>query len=224
MNISNSAGAATRKCLTIKACLLFFFLPAIAAAAGDSEDQPRFGFSLDAEAPVIEMSVDIGLMRLDDPIPLLRIYGNGEAWIHYPVYMVKAGDYSLSLSPGAVEDLLTELEALGVFDFDAKAVKATQTAIEQQRREETLRQGQPLVLTNRSDDETTTIRVFLEWYQPRDRDEIYQDFTVRAAWHALQWEARGFPEIEALTGLARAAELLKTFTDHPELRRWQDEE
>ncbi len=61
-------------------------------------------------------------MADQDPIPLIRVFGDGRVLIHYPAYTPKARVYELQLQPQELEDLLRSLLGQGLATFDADAV------------------------------------------------------------------------------------------------------
>lgn len=61
-------------------------------------------------------------MADQDPIPLIRVFGDGRVLIHYPAYTPKARDYELQLQPQELENLLRSLLGQGLATFDADAV------------------------------------------------------------------------------------------------------
>ncbi|HEX9768079.1 MAG TPA: hypothetical protein VGA50_02805 [Kiloniellales bacterium] len=69
-------------------------------------DDAGFAFSRAPDEVVLQLSYDGGLIENPDPMPFVRVFGDGRVIVHYPVYMKKAGDYVLRLSDQELESLL----------------------------------------------------------------------------------------------------------------------
>ena len=79
-----------------------------------------------ADEPVIEYNLVHGMLAQPDPVPLLRVYGDGRVHVHFPAYMKRAGDYELLLNQVELDELLRQLDDNGIMSFD-KARHAGET-------------------------------------------------------------------------------------------------
>ncbi|NNL95817.1 MAG: hypothetical protein HKO64_09370 [Xanthomonadales bacterium] len=86
--------------------------------------EPVFQVPSDPEVPVISYSETPELLGNPDRTPRVQVFGDGLVWVHYPVYMKKAGDYQMQLNPVQLHKLLSEVSA--IFDFDVEAVMEEQ--------------------------------------------------------------------------------------------------
>ena len=82
--------------------------------------QLSFEYAEEPNSLVIQMSRDVGILD-EDPTPLLRVYGDGLVRIHFPVYMTRAGDYTLQLDPSELQDLVGSFVDGGLMDFSPEA-------------------------------------------------------------------------------------------------------
>ena len=68
----------------------------------------------------------------DDNAITLTVYTDGLVKVHYPAFRTRAGDYEAMLSQAELNDLLNEMQALGVVDTDERQMQA---AVANQRRQ-----------------------------------------------------------------------------------------
>lgn len=195
-------------------CLLFAFLlfesPHIFA-------QPQFEYSRDADAIIVELSQDIGMLEDADPTPLLRIYGDGRVHVHYPVYMKRAGDYSMQLSEQEMRQLLSLLLGKGLIQFESEPVKKQMKDIDLARKQKKLATGEQVVVNERLDEATTNIRLALESYQ--DQSAVMKNVVKEISWHGLLGSVKDYPEVEMIQNLAAAKDVLLTLTKHNNLMK-----
>jgi hypothetical protein len=76
------------------------------AQGADQPDEAKFSYTRAADQPILELSYEGGMIADRDPTPYIRVYGDGRAVIHRPVYMKDAGEFELQLSPEELENLL----------------------------------------------------------------------------------------------------------------------
>ena len=98
-------------------------LVALALLTRTAYAQATFEYAAVPDALVIQLSQDVGILDAD-PTPLLRVYGDGLARIHFPVYMRRAGDYTLQLDQRELQDLLALFVQGGLIDFSPEATQA----------------------------------------------------------------------------------------------------
>ena len=152
-----------------------------------------------------------GLIDSPDAPPLLRIYGDGMALIHFPAGSRRAGDYSLQLTHSELADLLESLSEKGVMTIQSDDIS--------RRIQETLAaraeaQGGPVTRLMISDNVTTVIEIHLEEYAPAGSlGPSKAPFHSMFSWYALQRNANEFREVDELQQLAAAEkELLRLAT------------
>lgn len=174
---------------------------------------PQFQFSAASAKPVVEYTLVHQMLAAPDPEPLLRVYGNGRVHVHFPVYMKKAGDYELQLSPAELGSLIRTLARDGVIDFDPAAARNTVQQLEEQRRES----GGSLSYI--SDSTVTVIDIALDRYQSTPSTRAITNLRKKFVWKNLQHEARSYPQSQALRRAASSADKLHAFTNRSDLER-----
>lgn len=199
--------------------LLFVAFSAIIAAgikaAGSlpSPQQPVFHFEAADDKPVIEYKLDHHMLAQRDPVPLLRIYGNGRVQVHIPVYMKKAGDYEMQISRAELNALLRMLADKGVMDFDAAAIGQERRQLAAARRAAT---GE---LFHVSDATDTVINIQLDQYQRTASSPRINGFNKQFRWRNLEHDARRFPQAVRFTNAADASAALRALCEHPALQK-----
>ena len=180
--------------------------------------QRTFEYPRGADTIVVQLSRAGGITDADET-PLLRIYGDGRALVHFPAYMRQAGDYALQLGDGEMEDLISALVESGLMEFDPAVTSSQLRALQASQRDRAVQRGQPGTLSFRSDETTTSIEVRLERYRPaRGNAEVFNPMK-RITWRGLQSQAERFPEIPQLDRLAGVERRLLNMTERPDLVR-----
>ena len=144
-----------------------------------------------------ELSND--LLRTTDHFSV-TVYEDGVALVHYPEYMVKAGDYTVQLSPSEVKQLRLALEHPLVQGFNPAAIKAQKRAIDAQSDE----------LFAISDDTWSDFEIELNGARKRIR------------WANLPIEASRYPDIGVFRRLADIEAELLQLDEHPMAERLAD--
>jgi len=130
----------------------------------------------------------------------VTVYEDGVTLVHYPVYMEKAGDYTVQLAPSEVQQLRLALEHPLVQGFNPAAVKAEKTAIDAQSDE----------LFAISDDTWSNFEIDLNGAKKSIR------------WANLPIEADRYPEIGVFKRLADIQAELLHLDEHPTAERLAD--
>ncbi|MFK5986350.1 MAG: hypothetical protein QM479_13135, partial [Pseudomonadota bacterium] len=117
-------------------------------------------YSTSAEEIVVEYHVNHTILANQDPLPFMRVYGNGLVKVHYPIYMTKAGDYEYQLTQQELQALISSLDSNCVFTFKKQKVKEKIKLIKAQQE---VIAGQT-ILSYRSDPSITQIKVNLKNY------------------------------------------------------------
>ena len=180
----------------------------------NTTNQPLIRFSTQADEPVIEYRLVHHLLAERDPVPLLRIYGDGQVKVHYPGYMKKAGDYEYHLSRPELDALLRSLSQDGVIDFDHAAVMSERKQLKGQERAAG-------ILHSISDTTETIIDIRLDEYQRGPGTGRIKNLRKRLAWDNLEQDARHFPQSKTIKGAANGAQRLHGLLDHPGMQRVQ---
>ena len=188
----------------------------MAAIAAPAHAQLAFQASEDPSRVVIQLTQDVGIEG--DDTPMLRIYGDGRVLVHFPVYMRRAGDYSLQLDPAALNGLLRTFVGGGLVDFNPESVKSEIQQVGLARRQAALQTGDPVTVTTRSDDTLVSLTVQLDSYTGAD-GAARQDVSAGIAWAGVQHDARDFPGVVLLQRLAAFERQLVALTEHPDLVR-----
>lgn len=204
------------RCLLGLALVSYGAFTISAQAQQIAESDFAIEYSPSPSVAVITYHVETAI-ESDDPQPLLRVYGDGRAHVHKPWHNKDAGDYQFKLSATELAQLLEDLHADGVFAYDEAAVAEARKSARAARLN-AARAGQ-IVLTHNSDVDVSTILLELESYRPAGATGATRQFTKQIRCVDLQNEAREYPEITALQGLAQAENTLRGYTNDPRLRK-----
>jgi len=179
---------------------------------GKVTGQPRFQFSTTATQPIIEYTLVHRMLENQDPVPLLRIYGDGRVHTHIPVYMKNAGDYEYRLSQPELKALLRSLSQDGMMDFDDASAKTEKKQMEDQERNAG-------VLHAISDTTETLIEIRLNEYQRNPAAGRIMGFNKRFTWDNLEQDASQYPQSGAIKSAADGARRLHLMLEHPGMQR-----
>lgn len=179
---------ATRVAGVIALCTL---VPATAVAA-------PFRISADPGTIVLEYGHVQHALAEQDPLPLIRIYGDGLVWVHYPVYTQRAGDYEFRLELKEVRRLIREIRRDGLLEFDRDRTLRQRTAM----------RGETSSADQLSDAADTVIRIRLERYKGGI------DFDKSIVWTGVDTDARAFPDLSPVQSLARLEQKLRAMIDN----------
>jgi hypothetical protein len=195
------------------ACAVIPVQAADNAAPASAGLQPVFHYSATASEPIIEYNLVHGMLAQPDPVPLLRVYGNGRVHVHFPAYMKKTGDYEMNVSPVELNELIRLLADDGIMDFDPHAARQEKQQLEAARRAAT---GE---LFHVSDATDTVINVRLSQYQRAAASPRINQFHKRFRWRNLDIDARRYPESNRIMRAASAAANLRALCSHPGLQK-----
>ena len=152
--------------------------------------------------------------------PLLRVYGDGLVRIHFPVYMKRAGDYTLQLNRRELQNLVASFVEDGLIDFSPEATRAQMRGLAAASRAQAP-PGQARQLTTRSDETTVSIEIRLRRYVPPvglARDDV----TAQIIWTGAQGDAADFATLATLQALATAERRLLALTEREDATRIPD--
>jgi hypothetical protein len=184
--------------------------PGAGAQSGTGSPPPapqRFAYSRDASTVVLRFAEVVSAIEDPDPGPSLRVYGDGRVQVHYPRYMLRAGDYTLQLAPAELNQLVRSLVSRGLAEFDASGVR---------RRKRNIEAGSDVFFES-FDAVTTEIELRLERYQPRDGTGPDRRVHKQVAWPALRADAKRHPQIAEIQDLAAAQRELLSLMHRPDL-------
>ena len=172
---------------------------------------------------ILEYHLRIDEIAEQDPTPLLRIFGDGTVNVHYPIYMKKAGDYYLQLSDQELEELISFLKDNGLFDFDAPQIRQLRNERLLDLQSESIETGSESVLFETHDAATSIFIYNVERYAT-DKDGITRvmPWRKKIKWHGLKTDAKKFPNIKEITGLAAIEIKLKNIADRDDLIKLGD--
>ena len=190
---------------------------ALVLGGGPAAAQSTFQASADPTAIVIQLSQDVGI-RDTDRTPLLRVYGDGRVLVHYPVYMRRAGDYTLQLTPAELNALLTTFVDGGLVEFDRGLVERQMRQVQRSRQEAVRQAGGQPALTTRSDETLISLDVRLDRYTPV-AGAARENVVTSIVWAGVQADATEFPELGSLQNLAAVERALRALTERPDLTR-----
>ena len=179
--------------------------------------QASFQYAQVPDTLVVEMRRTGGEIVDPDPIPLLRIYGDGSVRVHFPSYLKRAGDYELQLSRTEMETLLASLiEKQGLIGFDPLAVRRQKEEIAQQATTAAQLARTQGSVSKLMDGDTTVIEIHLDSYTASDGITT-TDLTKKISWYGLQWDAQQYPGVESLQKLAAAGRELLDLCEREDL-------
>ncbi len=178
--------------------------------------QVSFQYAQESNTPVVVLNRSSGELGGTDPIPLIRIYGNGSVRVHFPSYLKRAGDYELQLSQAEMETLLASLLEQGLMGFDPLAATSQKEELAQQATAAAQQAGTQASVRKVMDGDTTVIEIHLESYTAPDGTTT-TDLTKKISWHGLQWDAQQHPGIESLQKLAAAGRELLALCEREDL-------
>jgi len=175
--------------------------------------QSLFDYPRTANFIVIEYSQILTMLEDQDPIPLLRIYGDGRVLVHNPAYTKRAGDYEMQLSDAELQQLIASLELKGLFSYNKNNV----AQLKQKSKARQLSASATPITTMISDDTYSEIKINLGSYMPTTSRSPITNFNKKLSLKNLKSAAKDHPDVAALKDAAGAEEQLSTFLNHPEL-------
>ena len=179
--------------------------------------QVSFQYAQEPNTPVVVLSRTSGEVGDPDPIPLLRIYGDGSVRVHFPNYLKRAGDYKLQLSQTEMETLLASLiEQQGLMGFDPLAAMRQKEEIAQQATTAAQQARAQGSISKLMDGDTTVIEIHLDSYTASDGITT-TDLTKKISWYGLQWDAQQYPGVQTLKNLAAAERELLSLCQREDL-------
>lgn len=193
--------------LAAAAVIFTFALPVLAQSAV-VDDQKVFHYATDPEVVILSYSETPGMLANPDTLPRIQVFGDGWVWIHYPVYMKKAGDYGLYLNPGEVTALLKSVS--GAFGFDAMAVRDSRDNIK------LAREMQDDEVFYRSDGTLEEITVNLTGYQDSPGAPIVA-VNQAMVWTDIALDVHDYPELQELQNLNRARDGMRALLARDDL-------
>ena len=184
---------------------LMFSLSAMADSVFDYPHDPDF--------EVIQYTEVDSMIINADPLPLLRIYGDGKVLVHYPAYMKRAGDYQMQLSDDQVQQLLASLEQNNILGVTSDNI----LKLEKQMAASRVQSSQSIM--ERSDDTHSNINVRLRSYIPAATGIAQSNFSHSVSIKNLKWNAQHYSAMASLKSAAAAEDELKALLHHPNLKK-----
>lgn len=175
--------------------------------ANSAAPPQRFDYSRDASTVVVRFAEVVNAMEDADPGPWLRAYGDGRVEVHYPRYMLRAGDYTLQLTPVELNELVGSLVSRGLVEFDEGAVRRRMRDVE----------ARLDLFIETFDAVTTEIELRLESYQPLGSTGPDLPVHKRVTWSALRADAKRHPQIAEIQDLSAAQQELLSLMQRPDL-------
>lgn len=169
--------------------------------------QQRFEYSRDASTVVVRFAEVVTAIKDADPGPSLSVYGDGRVEVHYPRYMLRAGDYTLQLTPDELNELVSSLVSHGLMEFDERAVRRRKRDLE----------AQVDLFVETFDSVTTEIELRLERYRPRDSTGPDLPAHKRVVWSALRADAKRHSQISEIQDLSAVQQALLSLMQRPDL-------
>lgn len=170
----------------------------------------QFAWNRDPSAVVVSYREVWGELAEQDPIPLIRVFGDGRVLVHHPVYSSKAGDYEVWLQPVELESLLSSLLAKGLATFEPSAVEGLKQSNEQSRLNAALAVQKPTEVFMVADDSTSVFELNLTAVSSGELKR-------KVSWLGLGTDAERYPDIEPIQQLRAAEVQLRALLEHEEL-------
>ena len=172
------------------------------------------------EALLVAFRETVAEVAVPDPIPLVRVFGDGRVQVHFPAWDRRAGDWELWLEPAEVKALLSSLLSLGLTSFDPVAVEEAKRTELAAREQAALERGEAPVFFYLADAPISEFELNLTGYRPSGPPGVtYGDLRPRVVWRGLFWDAEKFPQIVELQRLAAAELELRALTEKAGLVR-----
>ena len=185
--------------------------------------EKSIGYSQEPNQIILEYTLNINEIADQDPTPLLRIFGDGTVNVHFPIYMKRAGDYYLQLSGQELQDLISFLNDNGLFDFDAPKIRQLRNEKLSELQAESIETGSESVLFETHDAATSIFIYNVERFvTDKDGNTLVMPWLKKIKWHGLKTDAKRFPNIKEITGLAAIEIKLKNIADRDDLIKIED--
>lgn len=196
------------------AALLFCMSVQVQAKSPVHSSKAVFEYSRDPSSLIVSYELHVGEIAEVDGGPSIRVYGDGFAYVHYPVYMTRSGDYGIELSESEMTGLLDSLVVDGIIEFDPDSAKLVNRETDRLRRE------QEGILHFVSDPSTTVMEINLVSYTPAGKPHLQQsNLSKSVRWSGLQSDARQYPDHMAIQKLASAERTLGALMERSDLVR-----
>lgn len=205
-------GRLARRAIATLTALLFCMSMQVQAKSPVHPSKAVFEYSRDPSSLIVSYVLHVGEIAEVDGGPSIRVYGDGFAYVHYPVYMTRSGDYGIELSESEMTDLLNSLLVDGIIEFDPDSARLITRETDRLRRE------QEGILHFVSDPSTTVMEINLVSYTPPGKPQLQQSNlgkTIR--WSGLQSDARQYPDHVAIQKLASAERSLAALMERSDL-------
>ena len=174
-------------------------------------------YSSSASALVLRLTRRIGMLRESEPSEQISVYGDGHVVVDRAAYRKDGGTFELILTKPELGELLADVLAGGVADFDAEQARQDRKSAARAASAQALRAGTEIHWS--SDGEWTEIDVNLMRYRGTAAGAVWHDdVRKRATWHGLRGDVKSHPELEALQGLAQAEERIAALASRSDLR------
>jgi len=200
--------------LTGAVIVLLGIINPVQAKSPEAPQKARIEYSQSPNTLVISYTRHVGEIAHADRGPSLRIYGDGVAYVHYPLYMTKAGDYTFQLSKSEMLGLFDSLVGDGVIEFDSERAR------KKQRQSDRLQHQTSTVMHYVSDPPVALIEMNLVSYTRPGANTLQQTNLHKVVhWSGLQSDAEQYPQHMAIQKLAAAERRLRELMEQPGLVR-----
>jgi len=142
----------------------------------------RFATDDSVNQPVIHYQQNIQMLAGIDDRPSLQVFGNGRVLVHYPVYMKKTGDYEMQLDEAELVNLIQNLSANGIMEFDEKKLREKIKG----RKKALKAKGQFYEI---SDAVETIVDITLDEYQKNNKSKKIKNFHKQFRWKNIEHDA-----------------------------------
>lgn len=183
-------------------------------------------YTKDSREVIVSFSETHGVMSGKHAKTTLKIYGDGTVDVFIPIFMKKAGSYQMKLDKAQLDQLLQDLSAKNIPEFDT--VK-TQTDKNNEIAAAQLSSAQT-TLYEVHDASITTIELNFDSYlklsnknsvngQVFDSSNEILDMSKNITWKGIRSDSKKFPDIEAIQQLATTQQSLLKIVNDPQLEK-----
>lgn len=181
-------------------------------------------YATDPSEVLISFTETHGVMTGDDAQTRLEIYGDGTVEVQVPSFMKKAGSYQMKLDKVELDQLLQDLAAKDIPEFDSEKTQANK---ENMINVSQTTSAQP-TLYEVHDASVTNIVINLDRYlkltnnntangQVIDASNEVFNLRKKITWKGIRDDSKKFPDIEEIQKLAAAQQSLLDIIDNPQL-------
>ena len=176
-------------------------------------------YSRDPTTLLVSLTELPGEVGSGEPGYSVEIHADGRVAVHFPRTSKRSGNYTSTLDPSELEQLMRSLVAKRFVEFDAPEVRAKQRSLVAMRRAAIARGEVSRDYPRISDPSTIVIELRLDAYRPPDGSGAARAVAKTVSWSGLRFDAQQYTELGELQDLAAIQAELEALMRHPDLKR-----